>query len=103
MNDPVPSRTGVIDPDDYNVYAVEMYPDSVRFFINDTHVNTYPRIEGADAASQFPYYRPMYLMIDMQLGGQWVGRVFPRICRWRCLSTGCATMSALSDARRVSD
>ncbi len=77
MNDPVPSRTGVIDPDDYNVYAVEMYPDSVRFFINDTHVNTYPRIEGVDAASQFPYYRPMYLMIDMQLGGQWVGRVFP--------------------------
>ena len=77
MNHPVPSRTGVIDPDDYNVYAVEMYPDSVRFFINDTHVNTYPRIEGVDAASQFPYYRPMYLMIDMQLGGQWVGRVFP--------------------------
>lgn len=74
---PVSSCTGRIDPDGYNVYAVEMYPDSVRFFINDVPVNTYPRIESADRASQFPFYRPMYLLIDMQLGGQWVGRVFP--------------------------
>lgn len=67
---------GAIRPDDYNVYAIEMYPDSLRFFVNDTHTFTYPRIE-TDQEGQFPFDQPFYLLIDMQLGGSWVGPVDP--------------------------
>lgn len=67
---------GPIDSDDYNVYSVEMYPDSLCFFINDYHTFTYPRIE-TDQEGQYPFCQPFYLLIDMQLGGSWVGSVAP--------------------------
>ena len=75
-NNPPQSKTGPIDPDAYNVYAVEIYPDRVVFFINDNYTFTYPRI-NTDKEGQFPYYKPMYLLIDMQLGGNWGGPVEP--------------------------
>ncbi len=68
--------TGAINPDDYNVFAVEMHPDSLCFFINDNHTFTYPRIE-TDLEGQFPFNQPYYLLLDMQLGGNWVGAVDP--------------------------
>ena len=39
---PKSHSTGPIYPDRYNVYAVEMYPDSLSFYINDMHTFTYP-------------------------------------------------------------
>lgn len=74
---PKQSSTGAIRPDDFNVFAVEMYPDSLSFFINDVHTFTYPRIETKEEG-QFPFNQPFYLLIDMQLGGSWVGRVDPK-------------------------
>lgn len=71
---PPQGATGAIRPDDYNVYAVEMYPDSIVFFINDCRTFAYPKIE-TDKEGQFPFDRPYYLLIDMQLGGSWVGAV----------------------------
>ena len=68
--------TGSINPETFNVYAVEMYPDSLCFFINDTHTFTYPRIE-TPLEGQFPFNQPFYLLIDMQLGGDWVGEIDP--------------------------
>lgn len=62
-----------INIEDYNVYAVEITPDEVRFFVNDTLTFSYKR-EG-DNPYQFPFDRPYYLLIDMQLGGKWVGDV----------------------------
>lgn len=76
-DNPIPGSTGVINRDDYNVYSVEMYPDSLCFFINDNHTLTYPRIE-TDKEGQFPFDAPFYLLIDMQLGGSWVGGVDPK-------------------------
>lgn len=73
---PPHGSTGPIDPDDYNVYSVEMYRDSLCFFINDYHTFTYSRIE-TDEEGQFPFNQPFYLLIDMQLGGSWVGSVDP--------------------------
>ena len=70
-------RSGVtapIRPDDYNVYALEMYPDSLVFFINDVKSFTYPRIE-TDKQGQYPFDQSYYLLIDMQLGGGWVGGI----------------------------
>ena len=73
---PPQGSTGPIHPEAYNVYAVEMYADSLCFFINDQHTFTYPRIE-TDQKGQFPFHQPFYLLLDMQLGGSWVGAVDP--------------------------
>lgn len=75
-DNPKPGATGLIKPDDYNIYAVELSPDSLSFFINGTHTFSYPRIE-TDKEGQYPFDRPFYLLIDMQLGGSWVGGVEP--------------------------
>ena len=69
--------TGRINRDDFNVYAVEMLEDSLKFYINDIHTFTYPRI-ATDLPGQFPFTMPYYLLIDMQLGGSWVGEVDPK-------------------------
>jgi beta-glucanase (GH16 family) len=66
-----------VDINEYNVYSVEVYPDSVVFLVNDQYTFTYPRMESL-GESQFPY--PMfeyYLILSAQLGGNWVGPVDP--------------------------
>lgn len=73
-NVPPHGATGKIHPDDYNVYAVELTPDSLTFYINDVRTFTYPRID-TPLPGQFPFDRPYYLLVDMQLGGNWVGKV----------------------------
>jgi beta-glucanase (GH16 family) len=74
---PKPGATGKIDPSKFNTYAVENYPDSLVFFINDQKTFTYPRIQ-TDKKGQFPFSEnKYYLLIDMQLGGSWVGAVDP--------------------------
>ena len=73
-DNPPQGSTGAIRPEDYNVYAVEMWPDSLVFFINDSRTFAYPRIE-TEMEGQFPFDKPYYLLIDMQLGGSWVGKV----------------------------
>ena len=75
-NKPPHGFTAPIKKDCYNVYGVELYEDSLCFFINDTYVGAYRR-EPRFGPEQYPYDRPMYLLIDMQLGGYWVGRVNP--------------------------
>lgn len=75
MNPPSGS-TGAIIPNSYNVYAVEMSADSLVFFINDKKTFTYPRIE-TELEGQYPFDKPYYLLIDMQLGGSWVGEIDP--------------------------
>ena len=73
-DNPLSHSVGAINPDDYNVYSVEMYPDSIAFYINDTHTSL-SRIE--QTRRQF-FDQPFYLLIDMQLGGSWVGAVDPK-------------------------
>ena len=73
---PKQSECSPIKPDGYNVYAVEILPDSLVFSINGRHTLTYPRI-ATPHKGQFPFGTPFYLLIDMQLGGQWVGKVNP--------------------------
>lgn len=73
---PQSSRTAPIIPDEFNVYGVEIMPDSVVFTINGFRTHTYPRIK-TDKEGQFPFFRPQYILLDMQLGGQWVGEVDP--------------------------
>ncbi|MCL2742496.1 MAG: DUF6067 family protein [Planctomycetaceae bacterium] len=74
---PPKGGTGPIHNNEYNVYAVELFPDKLVFSINGKHTLTYPKIE-TDLEGQFPFNQPYYLMLDMQLGGNWVGAVDPK-------------------------
>jgi beta-glucanase (GH16 family) len=76
MKDPPQSEIGKISNDDYNIYAVELHEDRLDFFINNKFTFTYPRIE-TDNEEQFPFNREYYLLLDMQLGGSWVGDINP--------------------------
>ena len=73
-NNPPHGGTARIHPDDYNVYGVEMTADSLVFSVNGQRTFTYPKIE-TDREGQYPFDKPYYLLIDMQLGGSWVGKV----------------------------
>ncbi|WP_425476350.1 hypothetical protein [Paraflavitalea speifideaquila] len=46
------------------------------YVLNGKETFTYPRVEGVDP-SQWPFNQPFYLLIDQQLGGNWVGKVKP--------------------------
>ena len=50
--------------------------NSLVFHINGMRTFTYPRIE-TEHEGQFPFDMAQYLLIDMQLGGTWVGEVDP--------------------------
>ena len=73
---PENSGTAPINPDKYNIYAVEILPDSLLFSINGRHTFTYPRIETHEKG-QYPFGTPFYLLIDMQIEGKWVGKARP--------------------------
>ena len=53
---------------DYNVYGVELYEDSLVFFVNGTRTFCYPRFrKGVDG--QFPFSQHnFFLILDAQLG-----------------------------------
>ncbi len=74
QKEPKQGTTAPIHKDEYNVYGVELYVDSVVLSINGKRNMNYPRIE-TDLEGQFPFDRPFYLLLDMQLGGSWVGEV----------------------------
>ena len=76
-DNPKQGGVGTIKKDSYNIYSVELYADSIVFGINGNHTFTYPRIE-TDKEGQFPFDRPFYLLLDMQLEGSWVGKANPK-------------------------
>ena len=73
---PPNGTTAPIRPNDFNVYGVDFWPDSLVFHVNGVKTFTYPRVDGGKDG-QFPFDKPQYLLIDMQLGGTWVGEVDP--------------------------
>jgi len=83
-NTPLQGSSSPIRNNEYNTYSIELYADSVVFFVNGSRTFHYPRIEtdlklgsAADDDGQFPFDRSFYLLLDMQLGGSWVGKVNP--------------------------
>lgn len=73
---PKHSGTAKLDSKEFNRFGLEWYPDKLIFTLNGVETFRYPRINGVDA-SQWPYDQPFYIMIDQQLGGDWVGKVNP--------------------------
>lgn len=76
IKEPANSATAPIRPYKYNVYAVEILPDSLVFSINGKRTFAYPRIVTPHKG-QFPFGTPFYLLIDMQIEGRWVGKARP--------------------------
>lgn len=76
-DNPVNGGTNRLNRNDYNIYALEMSPDSLVFFVNDSRTFAYPRII-TDKEGQYPFDDDFFLLIDMQLGGNWVGGVDPK-------------------------
>ena len=75
-NNPQRYTTAAIDPEIFNVYGLEWYPEKIVFTLNGNETLTYPKVEGVDP-SQWPFDQPFYLILSMQLGGSWVGVVDP--------------------------
>lgn len=72
------STTHAINPDDYNIYGVEWDDKAVKFYVNNQLTYTYERDVSKENEGQYPFTNePYYLLIDMQLGGKWVGEVEP--------------------------
>ena len=73
--DPRNTATGKIKKKGYNVYGLEWYPDKLVFFVNGKETFTYPRLPAEEKNGQWPFDKPFYILVDMQLGGSWVGNV----------------------------
>ena len=76
-NNPKHGSTGKIKPDSFNTYAVELHSDSLVFFINGHRTFSYPRIK-TDKGDNFLYRSQILSLLDMQLGGSWVGKIDPK-------------------------
>ncbi len=75
-NNPPHYATAEVNTKEYNVYGMEWYDDKLVFTLNGKETFVYPRLENVDP-TQWPFDQPFYIMIDMQLGGSWVGKVDP--------------------------
>lgn len=71
---PPHGSTAPIRPGRYNVYGVEILKDCLRFYVNGKLTMTYPKVPELDPElAQYPFGTPFYLLIDMQIGGAWIG------------------------------
>jgi len=74
-NDPPRTHNAEIKADGWNVYALEWTPEKLVWRVNGKATHTYEKKAGAEAEGQWPFETPFYIMLDMQLGGAWVGAV----------------------------
>lgn len=71
--DPPSSGKGEIKAKDWNVFGLEWTPERIVWTVNGKPTHSYANV--GDDPSRYPWTEPFYLMIDMQLGGKWVGSV----------------------------
>jgi hypothetical protein len=57
---------------------IEVDANNVYIYTNGNLVLKYPRFLTPDGMEQYPYYKRWYLLLDMQLGGDWVGPIDPK-------------------------
>lgn len=71
---PTNSTTAMINGDDWNIYSITVTRSAVVWKVNGRETHRYTKLEP-EVAGQFPFNKGQYLMMDMQLGGSWVGPV----------------------------
>ena len=72
-SDPPSAGKGTIKGKDWNVYGIEWTPEKIVWTVNGRKTHSYAKV--GDDPERYPWTSPFYLMIDMQLGGSWVGSV----------------------------
>lgn len=70
---PVQGQRYPVDFSLWNVYGLEILEDMLVWTVNGKTAFTYPK--AATSEHQWPFTGPMFLLMDMQLGGGWVGDV----------------------------
>lgn len=70
------TQTTYFKQNDFHVFEVQLWPDEVKYYLDHILTFTYKK-EANGGDNQFPYFKEWYLIIDMQLGGSWVGEVDP--------------------------
>lgn len=73
-NNPPHYGTAKMKVNEFNVFGLEWYPDKLVFTLNGERTFTYPRVLTVDK-TQWPYDQPFFILIDQQLGGNWVGKI----------------------------
>ncbi|QQL44716.1 glycoside hydrolase family 16 protein [Sulfuriroseicoccus oceanibius] len=76
-NTPPKSATAKINRDGWNTYGAEWDRDKIVFTVNGKPTHTYPRV-AEKGAKQWPFDQPFYLILSMQIGGNWVGKGDPK-------------------------
>ena len=59
---------------EFNVYGFERTPTALIWYVNGEETFRYEKTECGDP-DQWPFDNPFYFLLDMQLGGRWVGKV----------------------------
>lgn len=72
--DPISHMSAPISKNKYNTYAIEILPDCLIWSVNGERRFIYPRI-AEEGFKQFPFGSACYLMIDMQVGNQWLKEI----------------------------
>ena len=69
--------TTVIDPKVFNTYGMEWDKNKIVFTVNSKPTLTYAR-DKTKGKFQFPFDEPFYLIMSMQIEGNWVGKADPK-------------------------
>lgn len=62
---------------EWNIYGLEITEDAIIWTVNGKETFRYPRIQP-QGSDQWPFNRDMFFIMDMQLGGRWVGKIDPK-------------------------
>lgn len=73
-----PPKGGVapIERNDWNTYGCEWDEQKLVFTVNGKTTHTYPRMPSK-GEKQWPFNQPFFMILSMQIGGQWVGEAEP--------------------------
>lgn len=74
---PPKGGSAAIDPDRWNTYGAEWDSGKIVFTVNGKSSFTYPKVEDK-GPDQWPFDKPFYLILSMQVGGSWVGEPDPK-------------------------
>lgn len=59
---------------EFNIYGLERTPTALIWYVNGEETFRYEKTDCGDG-DQWPFTTPFYFLLDMQLGGGWVGKV----------------------------
>jgi beta-glucanase (GH16 family) len=74
---PPKGATAPVKRDAWNTYGAEWDAEKIIFTVNGKPTLTYPKLPDK-GPEQWPFDQPFYLILSMQIGGNWVGKADPK-------------------------